>query len=80
MISGITEKLSYLKTLDIKGIWISPFFKSPMVDNGYDVSDYKEVDPVFGDINDFKESKKSSFFDEFRILNFYPFSGTYQGS
>ena len=74
MISGITEKLSYLKTLDIKGIWISPFFKSPMVDNGYDVSDYKEVDPVFGDINDFKESKKIFiFFMNFAFSNQFEF-------
>ena len=73
MISGITEKLSYLKTLDIKGIWISPFFKSPMVDNGYDVSDYKQVDPVFGDINDFKERKKSSFLMNFAFSNQFEF-------
>merc|ERR1711893_497081 len=72
-LKGITEKLSYLKTLDVKGIWISPFFKSPMVDNGYDVSDYKQVDPVFGDINDFKELiKEAKKCDIKIIIDFVP--------
>ena len=51
---GIASKVEYLKDLGVTGVWLSPFFKSPMVDNGYDVEDYKAVDPVFGTILDFK--------------------------
>ena len=51
---GITEKIPYIKDLGIDGIWISPFFKSPMKDFGYDVSDYRDVDPIFGTLDDFK--------------------------
>ncbi|WP_428023519.1 alpha-amylase family glycosyl hydrolase [Arcobacter sp.] len=53
-INGITEKLDYLETLGVEAIWLSPFFKSPMKDFGYDVSDYKDVDPIFGTLEDFK--------------------------
>lgn len=53
-LNGITEKLDYIKSLNVDAIWISPFFKSPMKDFGYDVSNYREVDPLFGNINDFK--------------------------
>jgi len=50
---GITEKLDYIKSLGVDAIWLSPFFKSPMVDFGYDVSDYRDVDPMFGSLEDF---------------------------
>jgi alpha-glucosidase len=50
---GITAKLDYVASLGVDGIWISPFFKSPMVDYGYDVSDYCDVDPMFGTLDDF---------------------------
>ncbi len=50
---GITEKLDYVKSLGVDAIWLSPFFKSPMVDFGYDVSDYCDVDPMFGSLDDF---------------------------
>lgn len=50
---GITDKLPYLAELGIDAIWISPFFKSPMKDFGYDVSDYCDVDPMFGTLADF---------------------------
>ena len=51
---GITEKLSYIASLGVDAIWISPFMKSPMKDFGYDVSDYCDVDPLFGTLDDFK--------------------------
>jgi alpha-glucosidase len=51
---GITEKLPYVASLGVDAIWLSPFFKSPMKDFGYDVSDYKDVDPIFGTIKDFE--------------------------
>jgi glycosidase len=51
---GMTNRLDYLKSLGIKGIWLTPFLKSPKVDNGYDVADYYEIDPVYGNLIDFK--------------------------
>lgn len=50
---GISEKLDYIADLGVDAIWISPFFKSPMKDFGYDISDYKAVDPLFGNMDDF---------------------------
>ncbi len=52
-LKGITEKLPYLADLGVDAIWCSPFFKSPQKDAGYDVSDYKDIDPIFGDLQDF---------------------------
>lgn len=55
-LAGITQRLDYLhNTLDITGIWLSPFYPSPMADFGYDVSDYRDVDPIFGTLADFDE-------------------------
>ncbi|HPF78398.1 MAG TPA: alpha glucosidase [Alphaproteobacteria bacterium] len=50
---GITDRLEHIANLGIDAIWISPFFKSPMADFGYDVSDYRCVDPMFGTNEDF---------------------------
>jgi len=50
---GITAKLDYVRDLGVDGIWLSPFFTSPMRDFGYDVADYRGVDPVFGTLEDF---------------------------
>lgn len=52
-LKGITQRLPYIASLGVDAIWISPFFKSPMLDFGYDVSDYKSVDPMFGSMADF---------------------------
>jgi len=50
---GITAHLDYVASLGVDGIWLSPFFTSPMADFGYDVSDYRDVDPIFGALADF---------------------------
>jgi alpha-glucosidase len=50
---GITAHLPYLANLGVEALWISPFFKSPMKDFGYDVSDYCAIDPMFGTMTDF---------------------------
>ncbi len=52
-LNGITMRLPYIKSLGVDAIWISPFFTSPMKDFGYDVSDYCDVDPMFGHLSDF---------------------------
>jgi alpha-glucosidase len=61
-LKGITSKLDYLKDLGIDAIWISPCFPSPQVDFGYDVSDYENIDPMYGTLADFdtlaSEAKK----------------------
>ena len=49
---GIVEKLDYVASLGVDAIWISPFFKSPMADFGYDIADYRDVDPLFGTLAD----------------------------
>ncbi|WP_368565906.1 alpha-glucosidase [Pseudoxanthomonas sp. UTMC 1351] len=50
---GIVRKLDYIASLGVDAIWISPFFKSPMADFGYDIADYRDVDPLFGTVDDF---------------------------
>ena len=50
---GIMSQLEYLAWLGVDAVWISPFYPSPMVDFGYDVTDYCNVDPLFGDLETF---------------------------
>jgi len=52
---GIVTRLPYIASLGVDAIWISPFFTSPMKDFGYDVSDYRDVDPIFGTLKDFDQ-------------------------
>ena len=54
-LKGITEKLDYLKELGVDIIWISPCYCSPFADQGYDISDYYNIDPVFGNMDDMDE-------------------------
>jgi alpha-glucosidase len=49
---GIAARFDYLRWLGVDAVWTSPFFRSPMVDFGYDISDYCDVDPVFGTLED----------------------------
>lgn len=52
---GITEKLDYLESLGVDYLWLTPFFVSPQNDNGYDVADYRKIDPLFGTMADLEE-------------------------
>lgn len=54
-LAGITGKLDYLSWLGVDAVWLSPIFPSPMVDFGYDIADYTDVDPIFGTFEDFEE-------------------------
>jgi alpha-glucosidase len=53
-LKGIIKRLDYLKWLGIEAIWISPIYPSPMADFGYDISNYQDIDPIFGDFSDFE--------------------------
>src|SRR5689334_14773370 len=52
-LEGIRRHLDHLEWLGVDAIWLSPFFRSPMADFGYDISDYRDVDPLFGTLADF---------------------------
>ena len=57
-LKGITSQLDYLQTLGIDAIWIAPCFPSPQVDFGYDVSDYQNIDKMYGTLADFDKLQK----------------------
>ena len=65
--------MQYIKDLGADTVWLSPFYKSPMADFGYDVSDFTAVDPIFGDISDFEalvqEAHKKSKYDLICLLS-----------
>jgi len=59
-INGITSKLGYIRELGVDVIWLSPVYKSPMFDNGYDISDYRAINPEFGTMADFDRLLKEA--------------------
>lgn len=59
-LKGVMEKLDYLKELGVDYIWLTPFYVSPQKDNGYDVADYKKIDPQFGTMEDFEQLVKEA--------------------
>lgn len=54
-LKGITEHLDYLSSLGVGALWLTPVYRSPMVDNGYDIADYRSIDPLWGTMDDMKE-------------------------
>lgn len=52
---GVIQKLDYLESLGIDILWLSPIYKSPFIDQGYDISNYYQIDPIFGNMNDMEE-------------------------
>ena len=54
-IPGIIQRLDYLEELGIDAIWLSPVYRSPQDDNGYDISDYQDIEPMFGRLDDMEQ-------------------------
>lgn len=72
-LKGITNRLDYFEYLGIKILYLSPIFKSPMVDNGYDVSDFRDIDLLFGNLSDFDDLLKETHARGMKlILDFVP--------
>lgn len=67
-LAGIKDRLQHIADLGADAIWISPFFKSPMKDFGYDVSGYKEIDPLFGDLHAFDELVESAHAFDLKVM------------
>jgi glycosidase len=66
---GLTSKLDYLKELGIEGIWLTPYYKSPKVDNGYDIADYYQIDDDFGSMDDFEDFIKKAHQLEIKVIS-----------
>lgn len=67
-LQGIISKLDYLENLGINAIWLSPVCKSPQDDNGYDISDYQDIDPMFGTLEDMEQLIKEAEKHRIRII------------
>lgn len=67
-LNGIREKLDYLQALGVDAIWISPCYPSPQVDFGYDVSDYENIDPMYGTLQDFDRLARAAKKHHIRII------------
>jgi alpha-glucosidase len=67
-LNGITQRLDYLKELGVDAIWIAPIYPSPQVDFGYDISDYQNIDPQYGNLGDFDRLTAEAKKREIRIL------------
>ena len=67
-LAGIKDRLHHIAELGADAIWISPFFKSPMKDFGYDVSGYKDIDPMFGDLHAFDELVESAHALDLKVM------------
>jgi alpha-glucosidase len=65
---GITQRLDHIKRLDVDAIWLSPFYPSPNADFGYDISDYTDVHPEYGTLEDFDELVKAAKDRELKVL------------
>ena len=67
-LQGIISRLDYLKTLGVDVLWLTPIFKSPNDDNGYDISDYRSIQSEFGTMSDFEELLDKAHQKEIKII------------
>ena len=67
-IPGVSKRLNYLNDLGIDAVWLTPFFKSPMLDHGYDIADYRVVDPLFGTMENLNHLIRELKENDIRIL------------
>jgi len=65
---GIIQRLPYLAELGVDALWLSPIFTSPMADFGYDIADYRDVDPLFGSLADFDALLEAAHADGIRVI------------
>src|SRR5215211_3925504 len=67
-LKGVRSRLGYLELLGVSALWLTPFFRSPMADHGYDVADPREVDPLFGAVSTFEALVKEAHALGIRIM------------
>ncbi len=67
-IQGIIRRLDYLQRLEVDALWLTPMYRSPQVDNGYDISDYYDIDPAYGTLADFDELQRQAHARGIRLI------------
>src|SRR6201987_4215862 len=65
---GVTSKLDYVKDLGVNTIWLMPFYPSPLRDDGYDISEYEDVHPQYGTLQDFRSRLEEAHKRELRVI------------
>ena len=75
-LKGITSRLDYIADLGVDVIWLSPVYQSPQDDNGYDISDYEAIDPIFGTMDDMDELLAEAHKRGITLLHLRPYSDT----
>jgi maltose alpha-D-glucosyltransferase/alpha-amylase len=65
---GLAEKLDYIKDLGVNAIWLLPFYESPLRDDGYDISDYKAINPAYGTLDDFRDFVEAAHARDIRVI------------
>ena len=75
-LKGVKEKLGYLEELGVEALWLTPVFASPMVDNGYDVADYYNIDPSYGTMEDMEDLIAEAKKHNIRIVMDFVFNHT----
>src|ERR1700752_2593876 len=65
---GLTQKLDYIQELGVTAIWLLPFYPSPLKDDGYDIGDYRNVNPSYGTLADFRHFVKEAHRRDLRII------------
>ena len=66
---GLTEKLDYLQDLGVTAIWLLPFYPSPLRDDGYDIADYNDIHPLYGNLRDFRQMMKEATRRDIKVIN-----------
>ena len=77
-LNGIESKMDYLKSLGVDAIWLTPCYPSPQVDFGYDVSDYENIDPMYGTLADFDRLEKDGKQRGIRIIMDFVMNHTFE--
>ncbi|MCA9155520.1 MAG: hypothetical protein KDA38_12065, partial [Planctomycetales bacterium] len=65
---GLTQKLDYLQDLGVTAIWLLPFFPSPLRDDGYDIADYTNVNPMYGTLRDFRNFLREAHHRDLKVI------------
>ena len=66
--SGLTSRLDYIRDLGVTAVWLQPFYPSPLRDDGYDIADYRTINPIYGDLRAFRRFLREAHARDLRVI------------